>query len=87
MNWLSIISNPTLGLTPHKRKALRNPRVKHRLRYEAALRSRRGQVRDRILVLSSFIGLLAHALKTEDRPYIGEATGINPLVVKSVAIK
>ena len=32
------------GLTPHKRKELRNPRVKHRMKFRKAKIRRRGQV-------------------------------------------
>jgi hypothetical protein len=33
------------GLTPHRKKELRNPRVKHRMKYRKAKIRRRGQVR------------------------------------------
>jgi hypothetical protein len=33
------------GLTPHKKKELRNPRVKHRMKFRKAVIRRKGQVR------------------------------------------
>lgn len=59
------------GLTPYRKKDNRNARVKHRKKYEKALKRRRGQVRD---------------VMANDRPYEGEATGINPHVVRAVQL-
>lgn len=53
------------GLTPHRKKANRNPRVKKRLAYDKALVRRRGQVRE---VNSSGVNTASD--------YGGEATGI-----------
>lgn len=59
------------GLTPYRKKDNRNARVKHRKKYEKAVKRRRGQVRE---VMST------------DRPYEGEATGINPHVVRAIQL-
>ncbi|CAG0882106.1 unnamed protein product [Darwinula stevensoni] len=60
------------GLTPHKKKELRNPRVKHRMKFRRAKIRRRGQVREPRLELQR---------------YGGEISGIRAGVVKSVKIK
>ncbi len=65
----SILANR--GLTPHRRKEVRNARVKHRRAYESAVKRRRGQVRD---------------VRALDRPYEGEAAGINPRVVRATRL-
>jgi U3 small nucleolar RNA-associated protein 3 len=57
------------GLTPHRKKANRNPRVKKRLAYEKAVVRRKGQVRE---VIS---GAAAH--------YGGELTGIKANIARS----
>lgn len=57
------------GLTPHRKKANRNPRVKKRLMYDKALVRRKGQVRE---VVSGAAG-----------NYAGEMTGIKANVARS----
>ncbi len=57
------------GLTPHRKKSNRNPRVKKREAYEKAVKNRKGQVRD---VISGAAGA-----------YGGEKTGIKSNVSRS----
>ena len=57
------------GLTPHRKKANRNPRVKKREAYAKALKNRRGQVRDVITGVGT--------------NYDGELTGIKSSLSKS----
>ena len=57
------------GLTPHRRKDIKNPRVKGRKRFEKAKVRRGGQV---------------VAAATPGAAYGGEATGIKARVSKSV---
>lgn len=56
------------GLTPHRRKDLKNPRKKHRVKFQKALVRRKGQVQE--------------VVRPESR-YGGEATGIKAKVSKS----
>lgn len=58
------------GLTPHRRKDLKNPRKKHRIKFDEANVRRKGQVQD----------IQPHA----GNAYGGEATGIKSRVTKSV---
>lgn len=60
------------GLTPKRKKELRNPRVKHKLKYKKALVRRKGQVRPP---------------KKELVRYGGEAGGIRASTVKSIKFK
>lgn len=60
------------GLTPHRKKELRNPRVKHRNKYRKAVIRRKGAVRE---------------VKKETTRYDGEWSGINASVIKSIKIK
>ncbi|KAH8264750.1 hypothetical protein KR044_013172 [Drosophila immigrans] len=60
------------GLTPHRKKELRNPRVKHRGKYRKALIRRKGAVR---------------AVRTEVQRYGGEVSGIKAAVTKSVKFR
>ncbi|XP_071497186.1 something about silencing protein 10-like [Diadema antillarum] len=60
------------GLTPHRRKELRTPRVKHRMKFKKAKVRRKGQVRE---------------ARTELHRYGGEASGIRSGVIKSIKIK
>ncbi|KAF5303588.1 hypothetical protein FQR65_LT08189 [Abscondita terminalis] len=60
------------GLTPHRNKLQRNPRVKHRHKYRKALIRRKGAVR---------------TVRTELSRYGGELSGIKANVSKSVKIK
>ncbi|ALC48360.1 Sas10 [Drosophila busckii] len=60
------------GLTPHRKKELRNPRVKHRGKYRKALIRRKGAVRN---------------VRTEGKRYGGEVSGIKSTVTKSVKFK
>lgn len=56
------------GLTPHRRKDIKNPRVKGRKKFEKATVKRRGQVAD---------------VRGPSGPYGGEQTGIKARVTKS----
>ncbi|CAG9859184.1 unnamed protein product [Phyllotreta striolata] len=60
------------GLTPHRKKEQRNPRVKHRLKYRKALIRRKGAVREPRKELSR---------------YSGEISGIKATVSRSIKIK
>eukprot|EP01097_Dermamoeba_algensis_P010002 TRINITY_DN720_c0_g1_i1.p1 TRINITY_DN720_c0_g1~~TRINITY_DN720_c0_g1_i1.p1 ORF type:complete len:320 (+),score=123.87 TRINITY_DN720_c0_g1_i1:961-1920(+) len=60
------------GLKPYRSKLNRNPRVKHRVKFETALKRRKGQTKE----YSAPAG-----------PYGGEKTGIKKNVVKSVKLK
>lgn len=60
------------GLTPSKKKELRNPRVKHRKKFKKAKSRRRGQVREP---------------RKEMRRYAGETTGIKSSSVRSIKFK
>ncbi|KAF5283229.1 hypothetical protein FQA39_LY17376 [Lamprigera yunnana] len=60
------------GLTPHRNKLQRNPRVKHRNKYRRALIRRKGAVR---------------TVRTELTRYGGELSGIKATVSKSIKIK
>uniref|UniRef100_A0A1A9WWZ2 Sas10 C-terminal domain-containing protein n=1 Tax=Glossina brevipalpis TaxID=37001 RepID=A0A1A9WWZ2_9MUSC len=60
------------GLTPHRKKELRNPRVKHRGKYRKALIRRRGAVR---------------TVRNESTRYSGEISGIKATVSKSIKFK
>lgn len=60
------------GLTPHRKKEQRNPRVKHKLKYRKAKIRRKGAVREP---------------RTEVFKYGGEPSGIKANVKKSIKIK
>lgn len=60
------------GLTPHRKKELRNPRVKHRNKFRKALIRRKGAVR---------------TVRTENKRYNGEISGIKANVKKGIKIK
>ncbi len=60
------------GLTPHRKKENRNPRVKKRMAYDKALVARRGQVRE---VNSSGVNTVSS--------YAGETTGIKSNISKA----
>lgn len=60
------------GLTPHRKKEQRNPRVKHRNKYKKALIRRKGAVRE---------------VRREISRYGGEISGIKATVSKSIKIK
>ena len=60
------------GLTPKRKKELKNPRVKHRMKYRKAKIRRKGQVREP---------------RKELQRYGGELSGIKSAVVKSVKFK
>jgi len=62
--------NKNKGITAYHNKEVQNPRVKYRRKYEKAIKRRKGQVRD--------------IKENESMIYGGEATGINPNVVRSV---
>ena len=59
------------GLAPKRNKDQRNPRVKHRHKFEKATVRRKGQVR---------------SIRTETKRYSGESSGINMRVKKGVKI-
>ncbi|OXU20615.1 hypothetical protein TSAR_014442 [Trichomalopsis sarcophagae] len=60
------------GLTPHRKKEQRNPRVKHRNKYRKAKIRRRGAVRE---------------VRKETTRYGGEISGIKATVKKSIKLK
>lgn len=60
------------GLTPHRKKEVRNPRVKHRSKFRKALIRRKGAVR---------------TVRKEVQRYGGEISGIKSTVTKSVKFK
>lgn len=60
------------GMTRSRKKELKNPRVKHKMKYKKAQIKRRGQVRDVV---------------TEIHRYGGESTGIKAGLAKSVKLK
>ncbi|KAF2896797.1 hypothetical protein ILUMI_09374 [Ignelater luminosus] len=60
------------GLTPHRNKLQRNPRVKHRNKYRQAKIRRKGAIRE---------------VRTEMSRYAGELSGIKTSVTKSIKIK
>merc|ERR1712150_126704 len=64
--------NKNKGLTRSRRKELKNPRIKHKMKYKKAKIKRRGQVRDVV---------------TEMYRYGGETTGIKANISKSVKLK
>jgi len=59
------------GLAPKRNKDQRNPRVKHRHKFEKAKVRRKGQIR---------------SIRTETKRYSGESSGINMRVKKGVKI-
>ncbi|KAF2356654.1 Sas10 C-terminal domain [Trinorchestia longiramus] len=60
------------GLTPYRRKDLKNPRVKYKTKYQAKVKRRKGQVRP---------------VRDQIPYYSGEKTGINAYAVKSIKLK
>lgn len=60
------------GLTPHRKKEQRNPRVKHREKFRKALIRRKGAIR---------------TVRTETTRYSGEHSGIKSTVRKGIQIK
>jgi U3 small nucleolar RNA-associated protein 3 len=60
------------GLTPHRNKLVRNPRVKHREKYRKALIKRKS---------------IVPKVRYETKRYAGEASGIRAGVVRSVKLK
>ncbi|XP_049843171.1 something about silencing protein 10 [Schistocerca gregaria] len=60
------------GLTPYRKKEMRNPRVRHRRKYEKARVRRKGQVREP---------------RKEVKKYGGEVSGIKIGVTKSIKLK
>jgi U3 small nucleolar RNA-associated protein 3 len=59
------------GLMPKRSKLQRNPRVKHRVKYQKAKVRRKGQVRE---------------VRTEVKKYAGEMSGINKRVKKGIKL-
>jgi U3 small nucleolar RNA-associated protein 3 len=60
------------GLTPHRKKANKNPRKKYKLKHEKAVIRRKGQVRD---------------IRQATTNYGGEASGIRTNISRSVRFK
>ncbi|XP_044747776.1 something about silencing protein 10 [Coccinella septempunctata] len=60
------------GLTPHRKKEQRNPRVKHRNKYKKAKIRRKGAVRE---------------VRNESSRYGGEMSGINAHVLKGIKLR
>ena len=60
------------GLTPHRSKEQRNPRVKHRMKFRKAKIRRKGQIREP---------------RKELKKYGGEISGIKATVIRSVKLK
>ncbi|KAF6198540.1 hypothetical protein GE061_008288 [Apolygus lucorum] len=60
------------GLTPKRKKDVRNPRVRNKNKFKKAVKNRRGQVRE---------------VRKEISKYAGEISGINKFVSKSVKLK
>jgi len=60
------------GLTPHRKKEFKNPRVKHRLKYRKAVIRRRGQIRP---------------VRKELTAYAGEISGIRAAVKRGIRLK
>ncbi|XP_064598759.1 something about silencing protein 10-like [Liolophura sinensis] len=60
------------GLTPHRKKEQRNPRVKHRMKYRKAKIRRKGMIREP---------------RKEINPYAGELSGIRAGVKRSIRLK
>lgn len=60
------------GLTPRRKKENKNPRVKHRKKFQKALKRRTGQVRP---------------VRNEITPYQGEIAGIRPGIKKGIKFK
>ncbi|XKL59790.1 hypothetical protein PGB90_000806 [Kerria lacca] len=60
------------GLTPYRKKELRNPRIKHRIKYRKAKIQRKGQIRE---------------VRKELQKYSGEISGIKAGIVKSIKFK
>lgn len=60
------------GLTPHRSKEQRNPRVKHRMKFRKAKIRRKGQIREP---------------RKELQRYGGENSGIKATVIRSVKLK
>ncbi|GAB0088078.1 Something about silencing protein 10 [Sergentomyia squamirostris] len=60
------------GLMPNRKKEVRNPRVKHRMKFKKALVRRKGAVR---------------TVRKEDKRYTGEHSGIKSTVRKSIKIR
>ncbi|XP_071807811.1 something about silencing protein 10-like [Asterias amurensis] len=60
------------GLTPHRKKEQRNPRVKNKMKFKKAKVRRKGQVRE---------------VRKELVRYGGEASGVRAGVIKSIKIK
>lgn len=60
------------GLTPHRSKEQRNPRVKHRMKFRKAKIRRKGQIREP---------------RKELTKYGGEISGIKATVIRSVKLK
>uniref|UniRef100_A0A0A9Y5B6 Something about silencing protein 10 n=1 Tax=Lygus hesperus TaxID=30085 RepID=A0A0A9Y5B6_LYGHE len=60
------------GLTPKRKKDVRNPRVHNKNKFKKAVKNRRGQVRE---------------VRKELKKYGGEMSGINKFVSKSIKLK
>jgi len=60
------------GLTPYRKKENRNPRIKHKKKYDKAIKKQK-----------SVRGGSADTSK----PYAGEKTGIKPSITRSISLK
>jgi U3 small nucleolar RNA-associated protein 3 len=77
------------GLTPHRKKEQRNPRVKHRNKFRKAKIRRKGAVRECFMFGFWVVILLfqVRETRTEMKRYRGEISGINAHVSKSIKLK
>jgi len=60
------------GLTPHRPKEVRNPRIKMKNKFQKATKRRKGAVRE---------------VRSQEGSYAGEATGIKRNVTHSIKLK
>lgn len=78
------------GLTPHRKKEQRNPRVKHRMKFRKAVIRRKGAVN--IYLILVYIFLLTQMFQVREprkelSRYGGEISGIKSTVSRSIKIK
>lgn len=68
---ISMAIKKNRGLTPYKKKEYRNPRIKHKKKYERAISKRRRLVKE---------------VQSEYHRYSGESTGIKTSTIKSIKL-